>query len=61
MTSGTLFFIIAITAFVIFATQAGARESKFLSSPIASILFAVVVGTVLYFIWWSGSGVFLTH
>lgn len=60
MTSGTLFLIIVFAAFFIFATQAGAKESKFLSSPIACIVFMVVVGFVLYAIW-SGTGVAFTH
>ena len=61
MTSGMLFLVIAIPAFIIWATQAGAKESKLLSSPIASILFFVVVGLVLYFIWFQGTGISFTH
>lgn len=60
MTSGTLFIALAIVAFVVFATQAGAKESKFLSSPIAAIAFLVVMGIILYAIW-TGTGIAFTH
>lgn len=56
-----LFVIIVIVAFVIFATQAGAKESKFLSSPFACIFFLVVVGGILYFIWTGASVAVLHH
>jgi hypothetical protein len=58
MTTGTLFLIIAFAGFFIFATQAGAKESKFLSSPLSSILFLLIVGLVLWFLW-SGAHVAL--
>lgn len=54
--SGTIFLIIVAAAFIIFATQAGAPESKFLRSPFAAIFFLLVVGGVLYMIW-SGASV----
>ena len=60
MTSGTLFIILVIVGFAVFATQAGAKESKFLSSPIAAIAFFAVMGIILYAIW-SGTGVAFMH
>lgn len=49
--NGALFIIIAVVAFVVFATQAGAQESRFLKSPVACIIFLLVVGGILYVIW----------
>jgi hypothetical protein len=60
MTNGTIFLVIVIAAFVIFATQAGAKESKFLSSPFAAIFFLLVVGGVLFMLW-SGASVAVLH
>ena len=60
-TNGTLFLVVLGVGAFIWMTQAGAKESKLLSSPIACLLFLVVVGSILYFIWYSGSGVVLTH
>ena len=60
MTSGTLFIILVIIGFAVFATQAGAKESKLLSSPLAAIAFLAVIGIILYAIW-SGTGVTFTH
>jgi len=59
--TGTLFIIIVVASFVIFATQAGAKESRFLRSPGNAILFLAVAGAILYAIWWSGSGIVFTH
>lgn len=60
MTSGAFFLILVIVGFVVFATQVGAKESKFLSSPIAAIAFLAVMSIILYAIW-SGTGVAFTH
>jgi hypothetical protein len=56
-----IFVIIVVVGFVIFATQAGAKESKILSSPFACIFFLVVVGGILYFIWTGASITVLHH
>jgi hypothetical protein len=56
-----VFVIIVIVAFVVFATQAGAKESKFLSSPFACIFFLLVVGGILYFILTGASVAVLHH
>jgi len=60
MTSGTLFVILVVVGFVVFATQAGAKESKFLSSPVAAIVFLTITGIILYAIW-SRTGIAFTH
>lgn len=59
--NSTLFILLVVVGFVIFATQAGAKESRFLRSPVAAIVFLAVVGAILYAIWYSGSGVVFTH
>ena len=51
MSAGTLFLVLVIASFLIFATQAGAAESKFLRSPLTCMLFLVVMGAVLWAIW----------
>ena len=58
--NGTLFLIIVIVGFVVFATQAGAKESKFLRSPFAALCFLLVVGGVLFMLW-SGASVAVLH
>ncbi len=61
VTNGALFLIVLGIGAVIWMTQAGAKESKILSSPVACIIFAFVVGMVLYFIWHGSTGVIFTH
>jgi hypothetical protein len=61
LTTGALFFIIAIVAFFVWATQAGAKESKFGSSPTACIVFFIVVALVLYGMWSGAHIAVLTH
>jgi len=51
MSNGTIFLVLVIASFVVFATQAGAAESKFLRSPLTCILFLVVMGGILWAIW----------
>ena len=51
MSNGLVFVILVIASFVVFATQAGAKESKFLRSPLTCILFLAVMGLVLMFVW----------
>ena len=51
MSAGTIFLVLVIVSFVIFATQAGAQESKFLRSPITAFLFLIIMGAVLWAIW----------
>jgi hypothetical protein len=58
MSNGTLFLVLVVVGFVIFATQAGARESKFLRSPLTCILFLVVMGGILWAIWGGHMAVF---
>ena len=49
--SGTVFIILVIASFVVFATQAGAKESKFMRSPLTCILFLIIMGSILWAIW----------
>jgi hypothetical protein len=58
MSNGTLFVGLVIVSFIIFATQAGAQESKFLRSPLTCILFLVVMGGILWAIWGGHMAVF---
>ena len=51
MSAGTIFLVLVVVGFVVFATQAGAAESKFLRSPLTCMLFLVVMGAVLWAIW----------
>jgi hypothetical protein len=51
MSNGLVFVILVIFSFVIFATQAGAKESKVMRSPLTCILFLVIMGSVLWAIW----------
>jgi len=51
ISSGTVFLVLVIASFIIFATQAGAQESKVMRSPLTCILFLVIMGTVLWAIW----------
>jgi len=49
--AGLVFLVLVIAGFVIWATQAGARESKVMRSPLTCILFLVIMGLVLMFVW----------
>lgn len=62
MSTGMLFIFIVIGAFIVFATQAGAKESKMDQNlgPGGWVLFLVIAGIVLYGIW-SGVGIAFTH
>lgn len=51
ISNGTIFLVLVIASFVVFATQAGAQESKVLRSPLTCILFLAVMGLVLMVIW----------
>jgi hypothetical protein len=51
ISNGTIFLILVIVSFVVFATQAGARESKFMRSPLTAFLFLIIMGSVLWAIW----------
>jgi hypothetical protein len=48
---GTIFVILVIVSTLVFGTQAGARESKIMRSPLTCILFLVIMGVVLWAIW----------
>jgi hypothetical protein len=51
MSNGLVFVILVIVSFVVFATQAGARESKFMQSPLTAALFLIIMGSILWAIW----------
>jgi hypothetical protein len=51
MSSGLVFTILVIFSVVVFGTQAGAKESKFMRSPLTCILFLVIMGSILWAIW----------
>lgn len=48
---GLVFTILVVISYVVFATQAGARESKFMRSPLTAILFLLIMGGILWAIW----------
>jgi len=48
---GTIFLILVVFSYVVFATQAGARESKFMRSPLTAALFLLIMGGILWAIW----------
>ena len=48
---GTIFLILVVISFVVFATQAGAKESKVMRSPLTCILFLVIMGSILWAVW----------
>jgi hypothetical protein len=60
MANGTLFMIIVIVFFVVFATQAGSRESKIHLGFGGWMFLLVVVGGILWALW-SGTGVAFLH
>jgi hypothetical protein len=51
MSNGLVFLVLVIFSFVVFATQSGARESKFMRSPLTAFLFLIVMGSILWAIW----------
>lgn len=48
---GLIFVVLVVISTLVFGTQAGAKESKVMRSPLACILFLVIMGCVLWAIW----------
>ncbi len=60
MSSGALFVIIVVVGFIIFATQAGARESK-IHLSFWGWFFILIVGIAILWSLMSGTGVSFTR